>query len=149
MPFKDFRDFLVWVFKNHSPKHMTIPNGRVAIYAEPLIDLSTGLVFAIKFKGADWEKTISTLDRPDTSGRNLRERCIAFLAGEGSPNEPQVKMTSLEKIAEIIDGEVSRSMAHYGEEFGSDSITFKIPLKLLTTHLKDEENANKNNAGSA
>lgn len=136
MPFPQYRELLVHINKEHSP-NKPVPSGRQVVHIECSTDMRTGTVGWIKMTGRGWVKTITITGTGE--GEPFLDRCHRFLDDEDEPVDPgdERKLSALEKLQEVILGELGRQSLEYGEEFGARDLKFVIPTDVLKSAIKE------------
>lgn len=80
MTFPEFKTLLQHIDKEHSPLGR-YPNssGKTVKYVDPHIDMRTGTIFSITFRGYGWEKNLHTQNECMDLKDSLYTRCMNFL----------------------------------------------------------------------
>lgn len=142
MPFKEFRQLLQHCDAEHSPFEKVNPKHRRVVYITPHIDMRTGTVFAVRFRGFGWAALLHTQNECNDLPLTLHERCMRFLDGEEEGMHADVTnekpTTAQDKLMASMLNQWSRDIVRVGREFDSTELKFTIPLDILEDALKEK-----------
>lgn len=143
MTFAQFRELLTHISREHSPNKQVAKGLRRVIYVDPFIDMRTGTVFSVKFRGYGWTKRLHIMNEFLDVEESLYDRCMSFLDGAGEVDgAPKTGNIANDKLAEVVFGEIGKTLADYGAEFGGEEVTFKVPVAMILEEGKELENGN-------